>query len=207
MIKHVIFDLDGTLSDSALLTIAALDEVAPRYGLKPPEREAIRRTIGYANPEFYHRLYTNGPVWLIEQMGDDVEEKEAALLPAFGDRLLFPGCLDLLNALKSRGICMYIASTGDERHVCSVLRATGIEHFFCAAHYGEPSKIAMLGRLITAPKDEWIMVGDMGKDAEGAIANGILCVGACYGYCVRGKDPFSEYVEAPMDLLSIIFNA
>ena len=48
------------------------------------------------------------------------------------------------------------------------------------------------------------MVGDMKKDCEGAAANGILSVGACFGYCIRELAEFDLYIDSPMDLLGIM---
>ena len=42
-IHTVIFDLDGTLSDSAILTVEALKRVAPNFGLPVPPVSDIRR--------------------------------------------------------------------------------------------------------------------------------------------------------------------
>ena len=50
----------------------------------------------------------------------------------------------------------------------------------------------------------FIMVGDMKKDYEAARANGILSVGACYGYCVRAISDFDYYIDSPLDLLRIL---
>jgi len=56
---------------------------------------------------------------------------------------------------------IFIASTGDKTHVYPLLRAMDIVSYFTAVYCGEADKVAMLGRAITPPKADWIMVGDM----------------------------------------------
>jgi len=204
MIKNVIFDLDGTLADSAILTTAAFEEIAPIYNLPVPEVAAVRAVTGYANPEFYYRLFPNVSKEVVDKIGEDIECKELLIADKFKNELFFPGCKELLLALLERDIKIYIASTGDERHVERVLEVADVTTLFTSINYGEPDKADMLRRIITEPKSEWLMVGDMRKDVEGSKANGIICVGACYGYCIQGRDAFDHYIYHPMELLKIV---
>jgi phosphoglycolate phosphatase-like HAD superfamily hydrolase len=48
------------------------------------------------------------------------------------------------------------------------------------------------------------MIGDMKKDYEGARANGIVSLGACYGYCREDKTNFDFYISTPSDLLNFL---
>jgi len=204
-IHTVIFDLDGTLSDSAILVAIAMASAAPKYGIPVPDSEAIRKAIGYANPEFYYKLFPDIPRDTLLEMGRLVESEELRLLPEISGRLLFKGCRELLTELTARGIRLTIASTGDTDHVFSILRETGITGFFDTVSCGRPDKIEML-REMTGARDKsgYVMVGDMRKDSDGARANGILSVGACYGYCVRELAEFDRYIDSPQELLSVL---
>ena len=53
-------------------------------------------------------------------------------------------------------------------------------------------------------KSGFMMVGDMMKDSEGAHANGIIAVGACYGYCIRKMADFDLYIDKPEELLDLL---
>ncbi|MCL2703661.1 MAG: HAD family hydrolase [Defluviitaleaceae bacterium] len=204
-IKNVIFDLDGTLSDSGILTLAAMELAAPRFGLPMPAMDAVRAATGFDNPEFYYILYPDTSREKLREMGQMVEEDELRLLPGVRDRLLFKDARELLNELIARKINLYIASTGDNDHVFSILRETGIRDFFMTVSCGRPDKVKMLGDIIgDGDKSSFIMVGDMKKDSEGARANGILSVGACYGYCKRELGEFDLYINNPMELLDIL---
>jgi phosphoglycolate phosphatase len=204
-IHTVIFDLDGTLSDSAVLTVAAFKKIAPAYDLPIPSLDAIRKATGNPNPEFYYILYPDFPRDKVYEMGQQVEETEQGMLPSVRNELLFKDCLELLRALKRSNIRLYIASTGDTVHVMSILKETGIIDFFDIISCHRPDKIEMLRELTDdKSKNGYIMVGDMKKDYEGARANNILSVGACYGYCKRDLTDFDLYIDSPLELLQIL---
>ena len=204
-IHTVIFDLDGTLSDSAVLTMEVFKQVAPNHGMPIPSMDDIRRTTGHPNPGFYYILFPDHNRDLVHNMGLLVEEEEQKLLPSLSTRLLFEGCRELLTRLKENGTRLCIASTGDKTHVFSILKETGLISFFDKILCGSPDKTEMLREIINGgDKSGFVMVGDMKKDYEAARANGIMSVGACYGYCIKEISEFDFYINAPLDLLDVI---
>jgi len=204
-IHTIIFDLDGTLSDSALLTAPALQKIAPEHGLPIPSEEAIRSATGTPNPEFYYTLFPDTPRDKVRTIGNKVEKEELRILPSLGDKLLFKGSRELLEHLSKNGIRLCIASTGDRDHVFSILNETGIINLFNTISYGKPNKTGMLREIIGDDnKNSYIMVGDMIKDYQAARANGILSVGVCYGYCKRDLADFDYYINTPSELLHMI---
>jgi len=206
-IHTVIFDLDGTLADSAILTTAAFEKVMPAFGLPVLDTETIKSAIGYANPGFYYRLFPEYPQETVFAAGQQVEDIELSILPTVKDNILFPDCRELLAELKKRRIRMNIASTGDYDHVHGILNAAKIADFFEKISCHQPDKTEMLKEM-TAEGDKagYIMVGDMNKDYDAARANGILSVGALYGYCREDDLGFDMYIRSPLELLDILYN-
>jgi HAD superfamily hydrolase (TIGR01549 family) len=167
--------------------------------------DAIRRATGHATPEFYYILFPDHNRDLVYNVGMLVEEEEQKIIPLLCDKLLFEGCRELLIHLKKRGINLYIASTGEKNHVYSILNQTGIIDFFNTISCGLPDKTEMLRKIIdNSEKNGCVMVGDMKKDYEAAQTNGIVSVGACYGYCIRESSEFDLYIHSPLDLLDIL---
>ena len=204
-IRTVIFDLDGTLSDSSVLTITAFNKIVPGYGLPVPSKDAIQRAMGHQSSEFYCILFPDSPGELVSRLGGEVDAEELRILPSFGERLLFDGCRELLVLLREHGLRLCIASTGAKDHVYSVLEGTGITGFFDRITCGLSDKTAILGEMTKdGNKNEYVMVGDMKKDYEAARANNIVSVGACYGYCKRELSDFDFYIDTPLELLEIL---
>ena len=204
-INTVIFDLDGTLSDSAVLTMEAFKRIAPEHGLPVPSVDEVRKATGFAVPEFYYILFPDQNRELVKKTGALVEREELLILPSLGGKLLFEGCRELLIKLKESGIRLCIASTGDRDHVHSVLDTTGIAGLFETVLCARPDKEEMLREIICGrDKNEFIMVGDMEKDYTAARASGIVSVGACYGYCRKDFSEFDYYIYNALDLLKLL---
>lgn len=204
MIHSVIFDLDGTLSDSAVLTQKAMQQVLPPLGVPVPGIPAIRDATGIANPEFYRVLFPSLPEGDIVRVSEAVEAAELDLLPALGEALLFPGCRAMLEALKGRGTPLHIASTGDTLHVQGLLTHLKIGDYFATVSCHRPDKTEMLAGITGGDPSGWLMVGDTAKDYEAARANGIPSAGVLFGYCRRQGSAFDHYLEAPADLLPLL---
>lgn len=203
MLRHIILDMDGTLSDTAKATIGACAEASEHFGLARLDDALIIRTTGIASPEFYYRLYPGEDRARMRAYGKMVERLEADRVRALGEEILFPGVAAALAALLRTGARLYLASTGDAEHVDVVLRSAGIMALFDVIACGRPEKVAMVAELIGgADRTEWAMVGDTDKDLEAARGNGILAVAAGYGYCSPQDWPrYDAALLSPGDLV------
>jgi len=182
-VKSIIFDMDGTLSDTAKATTDALNKVGGEYGLPYVSNEHVRSAMGYADPEFFYRVYPEQPRDVLNEVRYIVNDLEDRAIEKFGRDILFPGVFDMLCELSNRGYFLYIASTGSTAHVETTLKSSGIEHLFKAVYCNEPVKIDMVKDIIgTGNAGEFVMVGDMIKDSEAAKGNGITALGAAFGY-------------------------
>jgi phosphoglycolate phosphatase len=202
MIRCLIFDMDGTLADTVRATAPAFSEVLPRYGLPPVSEEAIREAVGFASPEFYHRLYPGHDQAVVRAFGQEIERAEEAHVRRLGEAMLFPGVKEMLLRLTDMGVDLHIASTGDLAHVDAVLGGAGILCLFRSVRCGESSKEHMVGEIIGASdRRKWAMVGDRQKDIDAARANGIPVIGAGFGYVVRAERAlFDRVIDSPMEL-------
>ena len=181
--KHIIFDLDGTLSDTAKATAAAISRVEKQYELPKISISHIHAAMGLADLEFYAHLYPNESAEKLMKAGAAIDSLEEEAIKAIGKEILFPGVMDMLTGLVNNGYNLYIASTGSENHVYTTLISAGIEKLFTAISCGEPAKILMVKNIIAGrDPQKWVMVGDMFKDSEAARNNNILALGAGFGY-------------------------
>ena len=109
MFQAVCFDFDYTLGDCTESIIAGFRHGLTALGWPEPDREAVRATIGYLLEDAYTML-----------TGDKNPENRAKFRPLFlevaqelqrREAVLFPGAVELLQALHTRGIKAAIVST------------------------------------------------------------------------------------------------
>ena len=160
--RHVLFDFDGTLSlireGWPEVMVPMMVEALLATGTREPE-EALRRHCH----DFVMRLNGKQTIYQMIQLADEVrarggvprepaeykKEYHARLMARIEGRRsalregragprdhLVPGALDLLSALRERGLSMYLASGTDEQYVAEEAALLGLTPFFGPRVYG-----------------------------------------------------------------------
>lgn len=189
--KAVIFDLDGTLVDSAPDIAGALNEVLGRRELPPFELEKVKTMIGGGIPLLIRRaLEAHG----VEP--HDIQPLVTDMLGVYAERataltVLFDGAMEELARLRAMGVRLAVCTNKNQDLTDIILRDLGIATYFDAvvgARPGLPRKPdpaalqAVLDALNLAVADA-VMVGDSGADAGVAKAIGMPVVLVSFGYC------------------------
>lgn len=187
MTEVLVFDLDGTLVDSAPQIVAAMCAGYAAAGREAPDPAAIRAIIGLSLPLAVERL----------SPGIDTGERDrivAAYRAAFAaDSVappLYPGAAAALRALSTRRALHLAIATGKARRgLVKVLGRHALLHAFRSLHCGDehPSKPdpAMLRAALAAAgarPEQAAMVGDSVYDMQMARAAGVRAVGVSWGY-------------------------
>lgn len=185
MKKSILFDLDGTLTDSGEGIINCAKMTLERFGLPIPSPDELRTFVGPPLGDSFMRYGVPA---------DRVEEAIAV----FRSRYLpigkfenhpYPGIQELLETLKAQGHKLYVATSKPEVTAVEVLEHFSLAFFFdciCGATFDQSrvSKsdvIAFLLEQIGADTDA-VMVGDTAFDVTGAAAHGIPTIGVSWGY-------------------------
>jgi beta-phosphoglucomutase len=126
----VIWDVDGTLIDTAELHFRAWEELARRLG-KKFTRQEFTTTFGRRNPEIIRQVF-----------GADLSDKEVAKLGEEKEEIyraaarkgiqLLPGVRSLLESLRQAGWAQAIGSSAPQANLDLILQMTGIAGFFDA---------------------------------------------------------------------------
>lgn len=183
----IIFDIDGTLFQTLLVTVPAVQETCVAWGLPEPDSEKICSFIGRPVEEY--------EAWLASLANDGdgarlVEACNAHELDLIGSAgLLFPGVRDTLKRLRRDSYALAISSNGPDAYVDRFLDAHNMRPHFDVIrtrgtrYSGKEEMVRDIMRVVAARPV--VVVGDRVDDVESAHANGALAVGVTYGFGSR----------------------
>jgi phosphoglycolate phosphatase len=186
----VIFDLDGTLTDSADGIVSSFRHALGEIGAPVPEGDLSRKLVG---PPMHHTLSAMG-------LGDRADEAIAAYRADYTTRgwamnSLFDGIPDLLADLRAAGVRLAVATSKAEPTARRIIAHFGLDqHFEVIAGASldgvRASKADVVAHALAQLEPipaRVLMVGDRSHDVEGASAHGIDTVVVEWGY---GADDF-----------------
>jgi len=212
MPKGVLFDLDGTLLDSAPDFIASLDNLLEKYNQPKLDPEIIRSHVSDGSWKLVSLGFNIG-------MSDDkcaalreelLEEYELNLLQHGGP---FDGIKEMLGSLKEDNIPYGIVTNKPLRFAQSILRneATfrNCKTLVCPDHLNaikpDPEGILRGCKDLGIHPAECIYVGDHKKDLEAGLNAGTQVIACYYGYSL--KSDHNEHIlgaNHPSDLYQLI---
>ena len=185
MKKTVLFDLDGTLTDSGegIINCAAL--ALEHFGLEVPSREEMRVFVG---PPLYESFQRFGVP--ADKTEEAIRVYRSRYIPTgMFENTPYPGIQALLEALKKEGYTLYVATSKPEEMSVTILERFGLAPFFdriCGASTdsSRSTKDAVIAYLLeqSGAKEDMVMVGDTKYDVLGAKAHGIPAIGVSWGY-------------------------
>jgi len=185
MAKTILFDLDGTLTDSGEGIINCATLALNHFGLPVPDRETMRVFVGPPLDETFRKFGVPA------DKTDEAIRVYRSRYTTVGkwENHPYPGVEDLLKKLRARGHRLFVATSKPEGMSREILEKFGLSGYFeriCGATLdGSRSKkedvIAYLLSL-AAGTENTVMVGDTAYDVIGAAAHGIPCVGVSWGY-------------------------
>ncbi len=184
MAQLVIFDLDGTLTDSAEGIVASFLHALGHIGAAVPEGDLAARIVGPPMDDTLRAL-----------LGEDAEEAIAAFRAEYGARgwamnALFDGIESLLADLRAAGVRLAVATSKLEPTARRVLAHFGLDRHFEVIAGASPdgsrkTKVEVLAHALSQLEplpERVLMVGDRSHDVLGAAAHGIDTVVVGWGY-------------------------
>lgn len=194
--KAVVFDLDGTLIDSAPDLQASINRMLAWAGRGPLPVDTVKAMVGDGVPKLVERaLAATGGVpdgggadalagW-VARFGDDYENCGFPLTRPFA------GVLDVLARLHAAGLSLALCTNKPQAATIEILKRLDLARFFGAVLGGDAldgvrkpdprHPLAALKALGAAPK-EAVMVGDHLNDLACARAAGMPAILCAYGY-------------------------
>lgn len=186
MAQAVIWDVDGTLVDTAEMHYAAWTALAQEIR-KPFDRPAFAATFGKRNPEILRQLW--GDHWTEADIAELGERKEILYRDAAQHGVdLLPGVRPLLEGLHAAGIRQAIGSSAPRANVDLILRLTGTAPLFAAlvsmedTQRGKPDPQVFqvaAARLGVLPP-HCVVVEDAVAGVQAAKAGGMKCIAVTF---------------------------
>lgn len=142
MLKTVIFDFDGVITDSEILHFRAFNQVLGQFGIELTKQEYYKTYLGFNDADCYGMLISQGLLKAgQEQIGNLIEEKKLIYKElAKTEGKMIEGVRDFLTLLEDNSIPMAICSGSLLTEVEMVLEDTGLRHLFKVIVSGEQVK-------------------------------------------------------------------
>ncbi|MCV7054537.1 HAD-IA family hydrolase [Mycolicibacterium gilvum] len=181
----VLFDLDGTLTDSAEGIVASFRHALQSVGAAVPDGDLVSKIVGPPMPLTFQRM----------GLGDLVDDAIAAYRADYTTRgwsmnRPFDGIPALLADLQAAGVRMAVATSKAETTAQRILAHFGLDGHFevIAGASNDGTRAAKsdvvahaLAQLAPVP-DNVVMIGDRSHDVEGAAVHGIATIVVGWGY-------------------------
>lgn len=188
----LVFDLDGTLLETAPDLVGTLNEILTEEGLQPIPLSTAKTYIGQGAKMMIEKGFAaNGAT-----AGDG---RANELMPVFLDKYeariaretyAFPGLLDALDRLQQEGWDFAVCTNKHERLARILLEELGLTNRFVAITGGDsfahkkphPEHLLKTVELAGASPEDTIMVGDSRSDIDAAKAASIPVIAVDFGY-------------------------
>ena len=214
MIKAALFDLDGTLADTAPDLAYAINRMRAARNLPALPLAATRA---------YTSLGARGLLGVgldVTPAHPDYNALREEFLAIYADNLcrdtrLFPGMPELLDKIEQRGLLWGVVTNKAERFTHPLLEQLGVRHRAACIIGGDTTgktkpdpapMFAACERMSVAPP-HCVYVGDDLRDMQAGRAAGMTVVAARFGY-LNGSDPATwgadAIIDEPLDLLGYL---
>ncbi|MCM1364432.1 MAG: HAD hydrolase-like protein [Faecalibacterium sp.] len=214
---YVIFDFDGTVTDTGEGILKSLQYSFTANGRPAPDLKDLKKFIG---PPI-HYSYVNFYDISEEEVGEYIKKyRERYRAKGIYECYIYDGMRELIESLRENGVKIGIASSKPIKLIYDVMNHLGITDLFDAVsgvqfddsnHIGKTDLVLdSMKQLNVTDKRKVLMVGDRYFDIDGAAGAGVDSCGVLFGY--GSKEEFEEhnatYIVAKADeIKNIVFNS
>ena len=217
----ILFDLDGTLVDTAPDLLASLNAVLTRAGHRAVKPDELRKLVGHGVKWLFERAF--------EETGATVSEEE---LERFSEEFMahyreniareskpFPGVVETLKRLADEGAKLGVCSNKPQELTDLLLAQLDLARHFGAVYGGgkaahnkpAPDHVLELVDALKGSRGRAVLIGDSTVDVAAARAAGIPVIVMSYGYTPvaaseLGADAVADDFSALPELISRLAN-
>lgn len=218
--KYILFDLDGTITDSGEGITKAVQYALKYFGIDVKDINELRKFVGPPLRDSYMKFYNFDE----ESATEGIRVfREYYVEKGMYENLLYTGIVDVLKNLKKNNKELIIATSKPEVHAKKILEHFKIDKYFtiiAGADFeetrvkkGDVIKYALnnlqksLNNGESLDLSQVIMIGDREHDIIGAKENDLKSIGVLYGYgdVIELTQARADYIaKTPQDILEIL---
>ncbi|MCB1844168.1 MAG: HAD-IA family hydrolase [Halioglobus sp.] len=214
--RAVLFDLDGTLVDTAPDMVAALFRLQEELG-----ESAIDYNLARAN-------VSNGAAGLIRVGFPAADDNtriglQRRFLRIYQQRVcaesrLFPGFPEMLDSLQIKGRPWGVVTNKPQAFTDAIMVKLGLSRRMHCAISGDtlpqrkpdPAPMLLASRILNVEPKHIVYVGDAARDIQAGRAAGMATIAAAWGYITADDDPYAWHAdlvaESPTALAAVLSN-
>jgi phosphoglycolate phosphatase len=192
---NLLFDLDGTLTDSRPGIISCMQHALGVLGLPVPHEHSLLRFIGPPTHDAFRELLSSSDPDLNARAIGIYRERYAKL--GLFESSVYPGVAEGLAALGEAGATLFVATSKPQVFARTIIDHFGLARYFKTVYGSEldgtrSNKGDLIAHVLSQEgltNDAW-MIGDRLHDIRGAKLNGLRSAGVLWGY--GSRDELSE---------------
>ena len=191
----ILFDLDGTLVDTAPDMVAVLLGMQKDHGLALVPYDLARSHVSNGAVGLIRLAFPEADDALMKQLHQEyLDRYENAVCV---DSTLFPELGDLLDELDAVGRPWGVVTNKPMRMTDPLLAGLGLSSRVACSISGDtlpqrkpdPAPLLLASQQIGVPSEKTVYVGDAVRDIEAGRAAGMFTIAATYGYITDDDDP------------------
>lgn len=185
---HLLFDLDGTLTDPYQGITRCISHALLALGRPVPPQVELQWCIGPPLKNSFTTLLASDDDKLAEEALAIYRERFGSV--GLYENELYEDIPETLSALQDMGHMLYVATSKPTVYAAEIIGHFGLQQYFKAIHGSEldgtrSDKTDLISHILqdeTITSSSALMVGDRKHDMIGAKANGVCGVGVLWGY-------------------------
>ena len=188
MIKSILFDLDGTLTDPKQGITGCIRFSLQHFDVPVPHADDLTWCIGPPLRASFSQLLATDDAGILDRAL--VLYRQRFVEAGMFENKVYPQIPDCLGQLTARGYRLFLATSKLRTFAEKIIDHFGLAPYFCRIYGGEPDgSLVDKGELVahilaseSLDPGTTLMVGDRVFDVEGGKKNGVMTAAVTYGY-------------------------
>ena len=211
MFDLILFDLDGTLTESGIGITRSVAYALRKHGIEETDQAKLDLFVGPPLIDSFMRFYGFSKEQAVQAVAD---YREYYAVTGIFENRVYDGVETMLQTLRNAGKTCVLATSKPEHYAVQILEHFGLMPYFsCVAGATMDEKRTGKADVIayaleqTGREQAAVMVGDRRHDIEGAAVHGLPAIGVLYGYGSREEleQAGAAYLaETPADILKFV---